>query len=128
MQTAKLKLPVEQFHRLYDFLGEVLDYYGQENSDFNMENSEINFIEGIRSELFHQIPDEKPIETTYAYTVHKDAHQITPIKLYETRPCPDGGFLITNDRGTEVFCINKGCSHLSSDKSKDWKFLTINND
>lgn len=93
-----------------------------------MENSEIDLIEDIRHELFNQIPDEKPTETTYAYIVHKDAHEITPIKLYETKPCPDGGFLITNDRGSEVFCINKGCSHLSSDQSKNWSFLTITND
>ena len=48
MQTAKLKLPVKQFHRLYDFLGQVLDYES-ETGEFYMENSEIDFIEGIRN-------------------------------------------------------------------------------
>lgn len=127
MQTAKLKLPVKQFHQLHDLLGEILDYDAETN-DFHMENADIELIEDIRTELFNQIPDELPIEKTYAYIVHEGAHEITPIKLYEIKPCCDGGFLITNDRGSEVFCIGKGCSHLSSDQSKNWKFLTITND
>lgn len=127
MQTAKLKLPVKKFHQINKLLGEILDFEA-ENCALNLDYVHTEIIENFRYELKMQIPDEKPIETTYAYIVHKDAHEITPIKLYETKPCPDGGFLITNDRGSEVFCINKGCSHLSSDQSKNWRFLTITND
>lgn len=127
MQTAKLKLPVKQFHRLYDFLGDILDHESETN-DFHMENSDIELIEDIRIELFNQIPDEKPIETTYAFTAVAELTSITPIKLYKTDRVGSGGFLITNDRGSEIFCIDKGCSHLSSDQSKNWKFITITND
>ena len=127
MQTAKLKLPVKQFHRLYDFLGQVLDYES-ETGEFYMENSEINFIEGIRNELFHQIPDEKPIETTYAFTTIEGLASITPIKLYEIQRVESGGFLMYNDNGSQIFCIDKECNHLSSDQSKDWNFITITND
>ena len=127
MQTAKLKLPVKQFHQLHDFLGDMLDHVAQTN-EFYMENSEIDFIEGIRNELFHQIPDEKPIETTYAFTAIEGLSSITPIALYEIQRVETGGFLMYNDRGSQIFCIDKGCSHLSSDQSKNWKFITITND
>ena len=127
MQKETLRLPVKQFHKLHDLLGEILDYEAETN-DFHVENSDIELIEDIRTELFNQIPDEEPIETTYAYIVHESAHEITPIKLYKIKRQRDGGFLITNDRGSEIFCIGKGCSHLSSDKSKNWNFTTITND
>ena len=127
MQTAKLKLPVKQFHHLYDFLGDILDHEAETN-DFNMENSDIGLIEDIRTELFNQIPDEKPIETTYAFTAVSGITSLTPIKLYEIDRVNTGGFMITNDRGSQIFCIDKGCSHLSSDQSKNWKFITITND
>ncbi len=127
MQTAKLKLPVKQFHQLHDLLGDILDHEAETN-DFNMENSDIELMEDIRTELFNQIPDEEPIETTYAFTAVSVAPNITPIKLYETKPCEDGGFLITNDAGREIFCIEKGCSHLSRLGSKNWQFITITND
>ena len=127
MQTAKLKLPVKQFHQLHDLLGDILDHEAETN-DFNMDNSDIELMEDIRTELFNQIPDEEPIETTYAFTAVSDATNITPIKLYETKPCEDGGFLITNDAGREIFCIEKGCSHLSRLGSKNWQFITITND
>ena len=127
MQKAKLKLPVKQFHKLYDFLGEILDHEADTN-DFNMENSDIELIEDIRTELFNQIPDEKPTETTYAFTTVKELSSITPIKLYEIDRVKTGGFLMQNDRGSQIFCIDKGCSHLSSDQSKDWNFITITND
>lgn len=126
MQTAKLKLPVKQFHQLYDLLGDVLDHESETN-DFNMENSDIELIEDIRHELFNQIPDEEPTETTYAFTAVSGAMNITPIKLYKTKSCDGGGFLITNDRGSEIFCIGKGCSHLSNDQSKNWVLTTITN-
>ena len=127
MQTAKLKLPVKQFHQLHDFLGQVLDYES-ETGKFYMENSEIDFIEGIRNELFHQIPDEKPIETTYAFTTVEGLSSITPMTLYEIQRVETGGFLMYNDRKCQIFCIDKKCSHLSSDQSKDWQFITITND
>ena len=127
MQTAKLELPVKQFHKLHDFLGMMLDYEA-ENNRFDMENSDIDLIEDVRTELFNQIPDELPTETTYAFTAIGELTSITPIKLYKTKRCRDGGFLITNDRGSQIFCIDKGCSHLSRDQSKNWKFITITND
>ena len=128
MQTAKLKLPVKQFHQLHDLLGDILDHEAETN-DFNMDNSDIELMEDIRHELFNQIPDEKPIETTYAFTTAVDAHQVTPLKLYEIKRCSDGsGFLLKNDRRSEVYCIEKGCSHLSSDQSKNWNLITITND
>ena len=127
MQTAKLKLPVKQFHRLYDFLGDILDHESETN-DFNLENADVDLIENVRTELFNQIPDEKPIETTYAFTAVANLTSITTIKLYEINRVETGGFLITNDRGSEIFCIDKGCSHLSSDQSKNWNFITITND
>ena len=119
MQTAKLKLPVKQFHQLHDLLGDILDHEAETN-DFNMENSDIELIEDIRTELFMQIPDEEPTETTYAFTTASGAPNITPTKLYEVTLRDAGsGFLITNDAGREVFCIEKGCSHLSRLGSKD---------
>tara|TARA_B100000768_G_C11019050_1_gene265349 strand:- start:24 stop:407 length:384 start_codon:yes stop_codon:yes gene_type:complete len=127
MQKAKLKLPVKQFHQLYDFLGEILDHEAETN-DFNMENTDVELIEDIRTELFNQIPDEKPTEITYAFTTVKELSSITPIKLYEIDRVKTGGFLMQNDRGSQIFCIDKGCSHLSSDQSKDWNFITITND
>jgi hypothetical protein len=127
MQTAKLKLPVKQFHQLYDLLGDVLDHYGHENLDFNMDNSDIEFIEDIRHELFNQIPDEEPIETTYAFTSVANLNSITPIKLYKISRVEKGGFLMHNDHDSQIFCLDKGCNHLSSDKSKDWNFVTIPN-
>ena len=127
MQKEKLELPVKQFHQLYDLLGDILDHESDTN-DFNMENNDIELIEDIRTELFNQIPDEEPIETTYAFTAVSGATNITPIKLYETKPCDGGGFLITNDAGREVYCIEKGCSHLSRSNSKNWNLITITND
>ena len=128
MQTAKLKLPVKQFHQLYDLLGDILDHEA-ESGYFNMENLDVELMEDIRTELFNQIPDEEPTETTYAFTTAVDAHQVTPLKLYEVRRCNDhgSGFLIKNDRRSEVYCIEKGCSHLSSDQSENWYLTTITN-
>ena len=113
MQTAKLKLPVKQFHQLHDLLGDLLDHEA-ESGYFNMDNLDIELMEDIRTELFNQIPDEEPTETTYAFTAVSGAMNITPIKLYETRQRDLGRFFITNDAGREIFCIEKGCSHLSS--------------
>ena len=133
MQRETLRLPVKQFHQLHDFLGMILDYES-ENHKFNLENIEIDFIEDIRTELFNQIPDEVPIETTYAWTTAQNAHDgaslITSLKLYEVTSISASGlgFHINNDEGREVFCIKNGCAHLSEDKNKNWNFTTITND
>ena len=57
MQKETLQLPVKQFHRLYDLLGDLLDHESKDN--ITMENNDIELIEDIRTELFNQIPDEK---------------------------------------------------------------------
>ena len=127
MQKAELELPVKQFHQLYDLLGDILDHESETN-DFNMDNRDIDLLEDIRTELFNQIPDEKPTETTYAFTTAISGHYITPLRLYKVKSCIDGsGFLITNDRRSEVYCIEKGCSHLSPDQSENWYLTTITN-
>jgi len=75
-----------------------------------------------------QLTDEEPTETTYAFTTAINGHQITPLKLYEIKRCNDGGgFLIKNDRRSEVYCIEKGCSNLSYDQSENWYLTTITN-
>ena len=127
MQTAKLKLPVKQFHQLHDLLGDILDHEAETN-DFNMENSDIELMEDIRTELFNQIPDEEPTETTYVFTAVSGATNITPVKLYKVTERDGGGFLITNDAGREIYCIEKGCSHLSRLGSKNWNLIKITND
>ena len=129
MQKAKLELPVKRFHQLYDLLGDILDFES-ETHEFNMDNIQIEIIEDFRNEMFNQIPDEEPIEITYAWTTAKNARFITPIKLYEVKDFSDSGlgFHITSDRGSEIFCIKNGCAHLSQDKNKNWNFTTINND
>ena len=127
MQEAELKLPVKQFHELYGLLGDLLDYES-ESGYFNMENLDVDLLEDIRHELYNQIPDEKPTETTYAFTTAISGHYITPLRLYKVKSCIDGsGFLITNDRRSEVYCIEKGCSHLSPDQSENWYLTTITN-
>ena len=126
MQKAELELPVKQFHQLYDLLGDLLDYE-TESGYFNMENLDIELMEDIRHELYNQIPDEEPTETTYAFTTAISGHYITPLKLYEIKKCRDSGFLVTNDRRSEVYCIENGCSHLSPDQSENWNLTTITN-
>ena len=128
MQEANLKLPVKQFHQLYDFLGDILDYESESGS-FNMDNSDIELIEDTCNELFNQIPDVEPTETTYAFTTAISGHKITPLKLYKIKRRSDtgSGFFITNDRRSEVYCIEKGCAHLSPDKSENWNLTTITN-
>jgi len=127
MQKAELELPVKQFHKLHDFLGDLLDHEA-ESGYFNMNNLDIELIEDIRNELFNQIPDEEPTETTYAFTTAISGHYITPLKLYKVKESRDrGGFRITNDRRSEVYCIEKGCSHLSPDQSENWNLTTITN-
>ena len=128
MQKATLELPVKQFHQLYDLLGDLLDYE-TESGYFNMENLDIELMEDIRHELYNQIPDEQPAETTYAFTTAISGHYITPLRLYKIKRGGDhgSGFLITNDRRSEVYCIENGCSHLSPDQSENWNLTTITN-
>ena len=45
MQKAELELPVKQFHRLYDLLGDLIDYEAEINV-FNMENNDIELLRG----------------------------------------------------------------------------------
>jgi len=133
MQKAKLELPVKRFHQLYDLLGDILDFES-ETHEFNMDNIQIEIIEDFRNEMFNQIPDEVPIETTYAWTTAQNAQGgaslITSLKLYEVTSISASGlgFHINNDEGREVFCIKNGCAHLSEDKNKNWNFTTITND
>ena len=127
MQTAKLKLPVKKFHQINRLLGEILDFES-ENCALNLDYVHTEIIENFRYELKMQIPDEKPIETTYAFTTVEGLSSITPMTLYEIQRVETGGFLMYNDRKCQIFCIDKKCSHLSSDQSKDWQFITITND
>ncbi len=127
MQTAKLKLPVKKFHQINNLLGEILDFEA-ENCALNLDYVHTEIIENFRYELKMQIPDEKPIETTYAFTTIEGLSFITPIKLYEISRVESGGFLMYNDNNSQIFCIDKGCNHLSSNQSKDWQFITITND
>ena len=134
MQKAKLELLVKDFHTLYDLLGHVLDH-DAEAGYLDLDNLDIKLLNRVRNELFNQIPDERPTETTYAYTTVKDATSITPMKLYEVvefNGC-DGfhtvnGFHIVNDRDSKIFCLKNGCAHLTDNKSKNWNFTTITND
>ncbi len=127
MQTAKLKLPVKKFHQINNLLGEILDFEA-ENCALNLDYVHTEIIENFRYELKMQIPDEKPIETTYAFTTAEGLNSITPIKLYKIERVEKGGFLINNDRDSQIFCLDKECNHLSPDKSQDWNFITITND
>lgn len=127
MQKAKLELPVKDFHTLYDLLGHVLDH-DAEAGYLDLDNLDIKFLDTVRAELFNQIPDKKSIETTYAFTTVEGISSITPIKLYEIQRVETGGFLMYNDHGSQIFCIDKRCSHLSSCGTKDWNFVTIPND
>ena len=127
MQKAKLELPVKDFHTLYDLLGHVLDH-DAEAGYLDLDNLDIKFLDTVRAELFNQIPDKKSIETTYAFTTVEGISSITPIKLYEIQRVETGGFLMYNDLGHQIFCIDKRCSHLSSCGNKDWNFITIPND
>jgi len=127
MKKAKLELPIDDFHKLYDLLGHVLDH-DAEAGYLDLDNLDVKLLDTVRNEMFNQIPDEPAaVEKVYAYIVHTVLN-ITPIKLYEIKRQTEGGFLITNDRGTEIFCIDKKCAHLSDNSSRDWKFLTITND
>ena len=126
MQKETLQLPAKQFHRLYDLLGDILDYEA-EGGSFNMDNSDIELMEDTRHELFNQIPEEETF-TEYA-VVHNSPHRdIISKKLYKVSPSSVSsagdsyGFDITAENGEDLFCLRKGCAFLNGN---DWSFITL---
>ena len=123
MQKEKLELPVKQFHRLYDLLGDLLDHESDTN-DFNMENKDIELIEDIRHELFNQIPDEKTF-TDYALTVRSSNSSIKAGKLYKiVEQTSKYGFRLEVEAGEEIFCLFKNCAFLNG---RDWTIINVEN-
>jgi len=123
MQKEKLELPVKQFHRLYDLLGDILDHESDTN-DFNMENNDIELIEDIRTELFNQIPDEKTF-TDYALTGRSSNPSIQPGKLYKiVEQSSKYGFRLEVEDGEEIFCLFKNCAFLNG---RDWTIINVEN-
>ena len=123
MQKAELELPVKQFHRLYDLLGDILDHESDTN-DFNMENSDIELIEDIRTELFNQIPDEKTY-TDYAITGRSSNPSIQPGKLYKkVEKTSKYGFQLEVEDGEVIYCLFKNCAFLNG---RDWTIINVEN-
>ena len=123
MQKENLKLPVKQFHRLYDLLGDLLDHESDTN-DFNMENNDIELIEDIRHELFNQIPDEKTF-TDYALTGRSSNFAIQAGKLYKiVEKTSKYGFKLEVEDGEEIFCLFKNCAFLNG---RDWTIINVEN-
>ena len=121
MQKANLELPVKQFHRLHDLLGEFLDHEA-ETCNANMENSDIELIEDIRTELFNQIPDEKTY-TDYALTGRSSNPSIQPGKLYKiVEKTSKYGFKLEVEDGEEIFCLFKNCAFLNG---RDWTIINV---
>ena len=123
MQKAELELPVKQFHQLYDLLGDILDHESETN-DFNMENSDIELIEDIRTELFNQIPDEK-FCIDYAVTGRSSNPDIQAGKLYKiVEKTSKYGFKLEVENGEEIFCLFKNCAFLNG---RDWTIINVEN-
>ena len=121
MQKENLKLPVKQFHRLYDLLGDLLDHEFDTN-DFNMENNDIELIEDIRHELFNQIPDEKTF-TDYALTGRSSNPSIQPGKLYKiVEKTSKYGFKLEVEDGEVIYCLFKNCAFLNG---RDWTIINV---
>ena len=121
MQKANLELPVKQFHQLHDLLGDLLDYES-ETCNANMENSDIELIEDIRTELFNQIPDEKTY-TDYALTGRSSNPSIQPGKLYKiVEKTSKYGFKLEVEDGEEIFCLFKNCAFLNG---RDWTIINV---
>ena len=121
MQKEKLELPVKQFHRLYDLLGDLIDYEAEINV-FNMENNDIDFLEDIRTELFNQIPDEKTY-TDYALTGRSSNRSIQAGKLYKiVEKTSKYGFKLEVEDGEEIFCLFKSCAFLNG---RDWTIINV---
>ena len=123
MQKENLKLPVKQFHRLYDLLGDLLDHESDTN-DFNMENNDIELIEDIRHELFNQIPDEKTF-TDYALTGRSSNPSILAGKLYKiVEQTSKHGFKLEVEDDEVIFCLLKNCAFLNG---RDWTIINVEN-
>ena len=123
MQKANLELPVKQFHQLHDLLGDILDHESETN-DFNMENSDIELIEDIRTELFNQIPDEKTY-TDYAITGRSSNRSIIAGKLYKiVEKTSKYGFQLEVEDGEIIFCLLKNCAFLNG---RDWTIINVEN-
>ena len=123
MQKAELELPVKQFHRLYDLLGDLIDYEAEINV-FNMENNDIDFLEDIRIELFNQIPDEKTY-TDYAVTGRSSNPSIQAGKLYKiTEKTSKHGFKLEVEDGEVIYCLFKNCAFLNG---RDWTIINVEN-
>ena len=121
MQKAKLELPVKQFHRLYDLLGDLIDYEAEINV-FNMENNDIEFLEDIRIELFNQIPDEKTY-TDYAVTGRSSNPSIQAGKLYKiVEQTSKHGFKLEVEDGEVIYCLFKNCAFLNG---RDWTIINV---
>ena len=121
MQKENLQLPVKQFHRLHDLLGEILDYNSDVNH-FNMENNDIELIEDIRTELFHQIPDEKTY-TDYAVTGRSSNSSIQAGKLYKiVEYSTKWGFRLEVEDGEVIYCLFKNCAFLNG---RDWTIINV---
>jgi len=121
MQKAELELPVKQFHRLYDLLGDLIDYEAEINV-FNMENNDIEFLEDIRIELFNQIPDEKTY-TDYAVTGRSSNPSIQAGKLYKiVEKTSKHGFKLEVEDGEVIYCLFKNCAFLNG---RDWTIINV---
>ena len=123
MQKENLKLPIKQFHRLYDLLGDLLDHESDTN-DFNMENNDIELIEDIRHELFNQIPDEKTF-TDYALTGRSSNPSILAGKLYKiVEKSSKYGFKLEVEDDEVIYCLFKNCAFLNG---RDWTIINVEN-
>ena len=121
MQKANLELPVKQFHQLYDLLGDFLDHEA-ESGYFNMENLSIGLLEGIRYELFNQIPDEKTY-TDYALTGRSSNPSILAGKLYKiVEQTSKYGFKLEVEDGEVIYCLFNNCAFLNG---RDWTIINV---
>jgi len=122
MQKAELELPVKQFHRLYDLLGDLLDHEAEDN--ITMENNDIELLEDIRTELFNQIPDEKTY-TDYAVTGRSSNPSIQAGKLYEiVEKTSKYGFKLEVEDDEVIYCLFKNCAFLNG---RDWTIINVEN-
>ena len=114
MQKASLELPVKQFHKLHDLLGELLSY----------EDEEAEFVEHIRNELFCQIPAEKSY-TDYALTGRSSNPCILVGKLYKiVEQTSKYGFKLEVEDGEVIYCLYKNCVFLHG---RDWTIINVEN-
>ena len=122
MQKADLELPVKQFHRLNNLLGDLLDHESKDN--ITMENNDIELIEDIRTELFNQIPDEK-FCIDYAITGRSSNRSIIAGKLYKIVEQPTKyGFNLEVEDGEVIYCLFNNCAFLNGG---DWTIINVEN-